>query len=153
MSFSDKDLKARELEQFGAARARDIAFDAVMRLWRERKAKGLTQKKLAESIGRDQGWLSRYFHGPGNWTLKTLGAFVQALDGELEITILPLEKPRENTTNSDAYSEYLPDIVAKPVPMVGLENTTFFATFEVFPTAVPKVDATTATIAKLELRT
>jgi len=106
MRFSDKDLTAQELERFGAARARDAAYDAVMKLWRVRKTKGLTQKKLAEKIGRDQGWLSRYFHGPGNWTLRTLGAFAQALDGELEIRIIPLDAPPATRANSDAYSGY-----------------------------------------------
>jgi transcriptional regulator with XRE-family HTH domain len=106
MNFSDKDLTAQELERFGTARARDAAYDAVMTLWRDRKSKGLTQKLLAEKIGRDRGWVSRYLRGPGNWTLKTLGAFAQGLDAEVEISIVPLEKSRNADSNSDAYSGY-----------------------------------------------
>jgi transcriptional regulator with XRE-family HTH domain len=108
-NYSDNDLQGTDLERFGIARARDVAFDAVTALWRVRKVQGLTQKELAERIGRDQGWVSRYFSGPGNWTLKTLGAFVQGLHGELEVRIIPLEEPSEIRTNFDAYSGYMPD--------------------------------------------
>ena len=107
MSYSRKDLTGKELERFGIARARDAAYQAVMKLWRQRKAKdNLTQKKLAESIGRDPAWVSRRFRGPGNWTIQTLGAFAQALNGELEIRIVPLEKASDTNSNSDAYSGY-----------------------------------------------
>jgi hypothetical protein len=45
--------------------------------------------------------------GPGNWTLQTIGAFVVALNGEIEIKIHDLEEPSNDHPNySGAYEEY-----------------------------------------------
>lgn len=99
-------LNQKELEAFGFARVRDAAFDAVRELWKRRQAEGMTQKDLAARIGRDRAWVSRNLRGPGNWTLRTVGAFVIALNGEAEIKIFGLEDQPAETRNSDAYSGY-----------------------------------------------
>ena len=96
-------LAGRSLAEFGVARLRDQAFDAVQGLWRQRRDQGMTQKDLAEAIGRDPGWVSRNLGAPGNWTLRTIGEFVQALNGEVEITVAPLESRSEYPDNYDAY--------------------------------------------------
>jgi hypothetical protein len=44
--------------------------------------------------------------GPGNWTLRTIGELVEALNGELEITVHAKEDPPERRTNYSAYSGY-----------------------------------------------
>lgn len=79
-------------EDYGFARVRDLAFDAVSSLWR-RQAEGFTQKDLAERVGRDPAWVCRQLSGPGNWTFRTFGALVEALDGEAEILVEALETP------------------------------------------------------------
>src|ERR1700680_2804417 len=99
MNFTYSDLSPRELETFGFARARDIAFNAVRDLWKRRRGQGMTQKDLAARIGRDAAWVSRSLQGPGNWTLRTIGAFVVALNGEIEIKIHDLEEQSETPTN------------------------------------------------------
>src|ERR1700683_5573331 len=99
-------MKTNPDADYGFARAPDQAFDAVMRVWERRKKEGLTQAQLASAIGRDPAWVSRYFRGPGNWTLRTAGAFVAGMNGELEITAHPLEEPIQSPTNYDAYLEY-----------------------------------------------
>jgi hypothetical protein len=86
-------MSAEELATYGFARVRDIAFDAVQSLWRRRQAEGMTQAQLAETIGKDAGWVSRNLRGPGNWTARTVGAFVVGLNGEIEITVHALEDP------------------------------------------------------------
>jgi transcriptional regulator with XRE-family HTH domain len=107
MTFAYSDLTPRELEAFGFARTRDLAFNAVRGLWRRRRSQGMTQKDLATRIGRDPAWVSRRLQGPGNWTLRTIGTFVAALNGEIEIKIHDLEEPPERITNdSGAYEEY-----------------------------------------------
>ena len=109
MTFAYSELTPRELEAFGFARTRDIAFNAVRDLWRRRRSHGMTQKDLAERIGRDPAWVSRKLQGPGNWTLRTIGTFVVALNGEIEIKIHDLEEPRKAFINySGAYEEYGP---------------------------------------------
>lgn len=74
-------------------RLRNAAFEAVHRLWQQRRAEGLTQQKLAEVLERDKGWVSRALRGPANWEFKTFARLVRALEGEAEITVLPLEMP------------------------------------------------------------
>jgi transcriptional regulator with XRE-family HTH domain len=77
-------------------------------LWERRKAEGWTQRKLADEIGRDPAWVSRNLSAPGNWTARTMGAFVQGLKGEAEVRIFALEDPVETPSNYDAYSGYIP---------------------------------------------
>lgn len=89
--------------QYGEARARDLSFMAVLALWRKRKAAGMTQSEFAERLGRDTGWLSKKLKGPANWTTKTLGQMVEALDGELEITVHDRLQPLDQPDNFDAY--------------------------------------------------
>lgn len=100
------DLKPKEVAQYGSAQARYLAFDAVNRLWRKRQSEGMQQVDLANAIGKDKAWVSRYLRGPGNWTLQTLGKFVEALQGELDILVRGKEELPKNTRNSDAYSGY-----------------------------------------------
>lgn len=104
-SAEPRPLEPQELASYGAARARDIAFDAFQVLWRRRRAEGMTQAQLAEAIGADEGWLSKTLRGPGNWTLKTLGALVVGAKGELEITVHPAESAPSKRQNWSAYDE------------------------------------------------
>jgi transcriptional regulator with XRE-family HTH domain len=109
---------------YGFARVRDVAYDAVMDLWRRRKAEGMTQAQLADALGGDTGWLSRNLRGPGNWTLRTVGRFVEALNGEVELKIHGLEDPLPVPPNYHAYIGYEPEIVttsskASMVPRLG----------------------------------
>ena len=112
-SVDNPNLQPREVADYGFARARDIAFDAVSALWRKRRAEGMKQIQLAKSIGRDSGWVSRNLRGPGNWTLRTLGELVEGLDGELTITVYPLESAPSRRDNYSAYHDFN---IASPSP-------------------------------------
>jgi transcriptional regulator with XRE-family HTH domain len=101
-----------ELREFGLMRVRDTAFSAVQKLWLRRKDEGLTQKDLASRLGRDRGWVSKNLRGPGNWTFRIFGEFVQALDGEAEIEVFALEDPVSNPQNFNAYEKYAKTPVA-----------------------------------------
>ena len=103
-------MKQSERADYAFSRIRDAAYDAVMDLWRRRKAEGMTQIQLAEALGGDAGWLSRNLRGPGNWTLRTVGRFVDALNGEVELKIHGLEDPLPTPPNYHAYIGYEPDI-------------------------------------------
>ncbi len=96
-------LAGRDLANYGVARVRDQAFDAVRALWRRRHAAGLSQKALADAIGRDQAWVSRNLRAPGNWTLRTIGELVQGLHGEIEIIVHATEDLAAQRPNFDAY--------------------------------------------------
>jgi hypothetical protein len=60
------------------------------------------------AIGRDTAWVSRSLRGPGNWTLRTLGELVEALNGEIEIKIHALEDSPSTNSNYHAYAGYEP---------------------------------------------
>ncbi|MEH2477545.1 transcriptional regulator with XRE-family HTH domain [Nitrobacteraceae bacterium AZCC 2146] len=117
-------LTPEQRADYGVARAKSIAFEAVLNLWRRRRDQGKTQAELAKSLGRDEGWLSKNLRGPGNWTMKTFGELVEALDGDIEIVVHGNEDTLSTTVNSHAYAGYEPQdrIVLtsrlfSPVPM------------------------------------
>jgi hypothetical protein len=91
---------------YGLARARDAAFDAVTRLWRKRRDAGMKQRDLAALMDKRESWVSRQLSGPGNWTMKVFGQLVDALDGEIEIVVHGREETEPQVTNHDAYSGY-----------------------------------------------
>jgi hypothetical protein len=102
---------ARDVGDYGFARARDIAFDAVQSLWRRRKEEGMKQVDIAHAIGRDTAWVNRSLRGPGNWTLRTFGELVYGMHGELEITVHGMEDPPSVRVNFDAYADYEPSAI------------------------------------------
>ena len=99
---------ADDVADYGFARARDIAFDAVQSLWRRRKQAGMKQIDIAHTINRNPTWVNRSLRGPANWTLRTLGELVQGMNGELEITVHGLEDAPFARPNFDAYADYEP---------------------------------------------
>lgn len=104
MSFDWEDFSPKENALYGEEIAKGAAHRAVRFLFDRRILEGKKQEEVAASIGKDPAWLSRSIRGPANWTLKTLGALVVALDGDLTIKVDALED-REHTkqTNYDAY--------------------------------------------------
>ena len=99
-------LQHKDLADYGFARVRDQAYDAVCQLWRRRQAEGMKQKDIAEILSRDEGWVSRNLRGPGNWTLRTFGELVSALRGEAEIIVFALEDQPSQPRNFNAYDGY-----------------------------------------------
>ncbi len=93
-----------DLSDYGYARVRDAAFDAVHALWRQRKAEGMEQKDVAARIGCSPSRLNRTLRGPGNWTLRTFGELVEGMNGEAEIRVVAMEEPVPVPTNYDAYA-------------------------------------------------
>lgn len=96
----------RRRADYHFARVRDIAFDAVSELWRRRETEGMMQKDVAEILGRDRAWVSKNLRGPGNWTLRTFGELVGALNGEAEIIVNAIEDAAVRRDNYDAYLGY-----------------------------------------------
>ena len=105
-------LTPEERREFGFLRVRDAAFDAVASLWKRRQNEGVTQTEIAAAIDGDEGWVSKNLRGPGNWTMKTFGAFVEALNGDVQINIRAMEDPLPVLTNYHAYVDYEAEIPA-----------------------------------------
>lgn len=115
------DLTPKERSEYGFARIRDAAFDAVQLLWRRRQSSGMTQTDVAKAINRDTGWVSKNLRGPGNWTLRSFGSLVEALGGEAQIVVRALEDPLPVRTNYHAYVEHDIEATTKKVssdPMI-----------------------------------
>ena len=98
-------LQGRELAHFGTCVIANQAFDAIRQLLTKRMAAGMTVEDIAKKIGHTPRWVHSKLSGPGQWNLYTIGALTQALDGEVELQIVPLETPRE-MTRIDAYERY-----------------------------------------------
>jgi transcriptional regulator with XRE-family HTH domain len=103
------EMANRERAEYGVARAKHIAFDAVCALWRRRQNEGMRQLDIAEFTGQSPSTVSRNLRGPGNWTLRTLGQYVEALDGELEIIVHAIEDPPSMRGNYNAYEDFEPE--------------------------------------------
>jgi hypothetical protein len=89
----ERKSESQNRADYGFARARDVAFDAVQSLWRKRKAEGMKQTDIAKALGHHPAWVNRKLRGPGNWTLRTFGELVEAMNGEIEITVYGIESP------------------------------------------------------------
>jgi hypothetical protein len=99
---------ARNRGDYGFARARDLAFDAVQSLWRRRSSEGMKQTDVARVLDREPAWVNRSLRGPGNWTLRTFGELIEALSGEVEINAYALEDAPSPAPNYHAYADYAP---------------------------------------------
>lgn len=113
------DMPPRDLANYGFARARDLAFDAVKELWKRRRSEGMKQIDLANFLERDPGWVSKALRGPGNWTMRTFGELVAGMDGEIEIAVHAIEDPLPERPNYHAYAGYELDIFGS---MTGVNN-------------------------------
>lgn len=118
---------------------RDLAFDAVLTLWRRRQADGLTQKELAERLGRDPGWVSKALRGPANWEFKTFARLVRALEGEVDIEVHALEDPLPERPNYDVYADYNKPKFMPLRPDDATITRSMFNTSNVTPIRVKKV--------------
>ena len=118
--FDLNDIPARDLANYGSARARDLAFDAVKELWARRRAEGMKQVDLVNFLKCDPGWVSKALRGPGNWTMRTFGALAAGMNGEIEIALHAMEDPLPSLPNYHAYADYdsnsLVQSVSAPTP-------------------------------------
>lgn len=112
-------LTKEEIKQLNVARVRDALFDGVYALWQQRKREGLTQSTLAAELGRDRAWVSRTLRGPANWTVRSVAELLAALDGKLEVAVIPRERPAAD--NYDHYSAVFDATKLTAVGAVGLQ--------------------------------
>lgn len=85
-----------------AARNRNIVYDAVLAAVEKAAAeKGITQKIIAEKIGRKPPQVSSWLSGPGNWTLDTVSHLLRGVGATMEYRVVfDEERPRSNIFNS-----------------------------------------------------
>lgn len=81
------DLTRKDRVEIEHLNAKYEAFYPIHALWLRRRAEGMTQKDIAEKLGRDPAWVSRALSGPKNWTMRTMGELAHALDGRVTIRV------------------------------------------------------------------
>ena len=92
-------------------RQQNRAFEAVYsHFLNVAKKEKLTKKALAQRLGKDPAQITRWFSGPGNWTMDTVSDLLLAIGAELEFNIGSLSEPGElSVSNKSSKAE---DIVA-----------------------------------------
>ena len=68
-----------------------------------RKTHSLSQKVLAEKLGKKPSFISRCLSGQQNMTIRTIHDMARAMDCRLEVNFVPLEslRPSNDRPNSD----------------------------------------------------
>lgn len=97
-----------ERAEYGYMRAKTLAFEALRKFWDRRRATGWQQIDIARTLGKNPGWVSRTLRGPGNLTLRSIGELVEAMDGEIEISIHSIDDPLPSRPNYSAYDDFRP---------------------------------------------
>lgn len=90
-SSGSRPLSRREIAYY-QQRLRNRAFEAVLAYFEQRAVQeGLTKKELARRLGKDPSQITRWFSGPGNWTLDTVSDLLLAMGAEPELAISTFE--------------------------------------------------------------
>ncbi len=105
------DRSANERAELGSARAKHMFFDAIYDLWLRRQSEGMTKKDIASNIGCHPSSVTRALAGPGNWGVETFGAFAEALNGYIDVRVVPREDLR--TLNYDVYADIIDGVSHK----------------------------------------
>ncbi len=85
-------IPERELLVYAATLKSD-AFHELRHALNEKKKAGFTQKRLAERIGMDEGFLSRKLKGEDDLQLETLAVLARGMDYKFEVKLVPLSHP------------------------------------------------------------
>ncbi len=64
---------------------------AILKLFRERAASGMTKADLARKLDKRPEQITRWLSAPGNWTFDTAAALALAMGSRFEIRAVPLE--------------------------------------------------------------
>ena len=81
-----------------------------------RKTHGLSQKVLAEKLGKKPSFISRCLSGQQNMTIRTIHDIARAMGCRLEVRFVPLEslRPANNVPAKEAEGEEVTEKKAVP---------------------------------------
>lgn len=97
-------LSDKEIYYF-RQRNKNRIYQAIVAYFADRaEIVGLTKSEVARKLGKDPAQITRWFSGPGNWTLDTISDLLLAMESELTCEILPMRVRDEpiNTPVSDS---------------------------------------------------
>jgi Helix-turn-helix len=82
-------------------RYKNRVFQSVVAFFaNQARENGLTKKDVAERLGKDPAQITRWFSGPGNWTLDTVSDLLLAMDAEMSDSISPFDADRQAATST-----------------------------------------------------
>jgi|APCry4251928276_1046603.scaffolds.fasta_scaffold410068_2 transcriptional regulator with XRE-family HTH domain len=88
-SFNDLFQRAQKTDSYWAEK---IILKFTNQLYRLLKNKNLSKKEFAEKIGTSQAYITKVLRGDANFTIETMVKLTRALDGSLEIQVMPKEE-------------------------------------------------------------
>jgi len=83
-----KGLNDRDIYYYRRRLQNNVYHDVLERYYELARDQDLTQKRVAELIGKDVGQVCRYFAKPGNWTLSTVSDLLLAMGAELSLKVV-----------------------------------------------------------------
>jgi transcriptional regulator with XRE-family HTH domain len=92
-----------------AGRNRNKVFGKIVKAIADScREQGITQKDLADRIGRKPAQLSKWLSGPSNWTLDTVSDLLFCIDAEIECEVI-FNKDRRKSNQFNHQMEVLMD--------------------------------------------
>ncbi len=67
-------------------------LDFTTKLYQLMKYRKVTKKELAQRLGTSQAYITKIFRGNANFTLASMTKLVQALDGKIDVQVVPKEE-------------------------------------------------------------
>ncbi len=67
-------------------------LDFTTKLYQLMKHRKVTKKELAQRLGTSQAYITKIFRGNANFTLASMTKLVLALDGKIEVQVVPKEE-------------------------------------------------------------
>ena len=92
-STSNDPKLTRHSLSYHQQRQRNRVFEEVVALFAQKaESEGLTKKELAARLGKNPSQITRWFAGPGNWTLDTMSDLLLAMGAEMHFIAVDLDE-------------------------------------------------------------
>lgn len=106
MKNTSKKISSRDIFYF-RQRQKNKVYQAVIAFFAKKAEEhGITKKDLAIRFDRDPAQITRWFSGPGNWTLDTISDLLLAMDAEMRHEILLFNLDEKKVENNVVYARF-----------------------------------------------
>lgn len=87
MKLLNKAIDSKDVYFFRQRHKNKVFQTVVAYFAQQAEREGLTKKELAARLQKDPSQITRWFSGPGNWTLDTISDLLLAMNAEMKISI------------------------------------------------------------------
>ena len=99
-------LSERDIFYYRRRLQNNVYNDVLVRFVELAKKEGLTKRRIAQALGKDEGQLSRLFSEPANWTLATISDLLLAMHAELSHEVVSIDG-QEQLNEATASSSHI----------------------------------------------